>query len=515
MLNGFSIFGFNLLTNMQHILAIDLGTSHCKAVIVTKMGEVLNTWQVISPSISNEPGQHEQDADELFNRVIGLMKNAFESSAGSAISCVCFSAAMHGLMAVDAAGKPLTNLITWADTRSDVYAKQLLKQPIALKIYQHTGPPIHSMTPLCKLLWMKAERKEIFDRAYKFISLKEYIFFRLFNKYIIDCSIAAATGYFDIYTKTWNADALTILSIGAEKLSTPVEVTHAETALLPYYQSLFNIQQQVSFVTGASDGTLANLGCGAVTKDKLAITIGTSGAVRVVVPQPFERKLNTVFIYLLTEGMYVVGGPTNNGGNVLQWFVQQVLQRADVDKGFNEALMLAESIGPGAEGLIFLPYINGERAPVWDALAKGAFIGLTARHNQSHLARAVVESICYAVYDVFFSMENLKDDVQVIYASGGFTKSDFWVQLVADIFGKKVMVNDVADASAIGAAMIGMLAQGWIKDISEAQQMVKEGKAFLPDMDKHQQYQKVFAMYRSLYLTLKDSFAEMDVMNAK
>ena len=497
---------------MKHILAIDMGTSHCKAVVINLKGEVVNKWQVNSPVISDEPGQHEQDANVLFERIMGLIKKAFEEDKDTLISCVCFSAAMHGLMAVDASGKPLTNIITWADTRSDDYAAALLEKGIASKIYERTGPPIHSMTPLCKLLWLSAEKKEIFDKAYKFISLKEYIFYKLFNKYIIDYSVASATGLFDVYDKAWNKDALEVTGVSEERLSTPVEVTHAETSLLPEYKTMFALTRDVPFIVGASDGALANLGCGAIDKNKLALTIGTSGAVRVVADKPVVRSLNTTFNYLLTANHYVIGGPTNNGGNTLQWFVENIMND-NSREGFDKALKLAATIPVGADGLLFLPYIYGERAPIWNAKARGAFIGLTSRHNNRHMARAVVEAICLALYDVFSSMNTIKDDIDVVYASGGFTQSEFWLQMVADIFGKKVVVDDVADASAIGAAMIGMYSTGLIKDIAETKELLSIGKEYFPVESNHNKYRQIFPLYKSLYQSLKEGFTKISSLN--
>jgi len=497
---------------MKHILAIDMGTSHCKAVVINEKGEVINKWQVSSPVISDEPGQHEQDADVLFERITGLLKKAFDADANQQISCVCFSAAMHGLMAVDKNGKPLTRLITWADTRSDAYAADLLAKDIAQKIYQRTGPPIHSMTPLCKLLWMRAEHPEVFDKAYKFISLKEYVFFKLFGKYLIDYSIASATGLFDIYDCNWNKDALAVTGISGDRLSQPSDATHAEKELLPEWRSFFGLDREIPFILGASDGTLANLGCGAIKPHQLALTIGTSGAVRVVAGIPSERKLNTTFTYLLIKDFYVTGGPTNNGGNTLQWFVENILQDA-TGEGFDKALKLASTINAGADGLIFLPYIYGERAPVWNAKAKGAFIGLTSKHTHAHMARAVVEAIILALYDIFSSMQPLKDDITEIYASGGFTQSEFWLQVAADVFGKKVVVDDVADASAMGAAMIGMYSLGLINKVTDIEHLLSTGKTYMPVIEHHHQYKDVFILYKSLYNSLKTEFEKLHLFN--
>ena len=181
----------------MNTIAIDIGTTNCKAVVVNRKAKVLKTFQRATKPIEPRQGWNEQDAGEIFNATIQLLQQAIVFCGEENISCISFSAAMHSFLAVDKNGKPLMNMITWADLRSAKYAQQLEEKPVAKKIYETTGVPLHAMTPLCKLLWLKHEAKDIFNKAHKFISIKEYIFFRLFDKYVIDHSIAAATGLFD------------------------------------------------------------------------------------------------------------------------------------------------------------------------------------------------------------------------------------------------------------------------------------------------------------------------------
>ncbi|WP_207632687.1 gluconokinase [Foetidibacter luteolus] len=500
---------------MQHILALDLGTTHCKAVIINTRGDVIKKWQAPSPFISKEKGQHEQEAEAMLQAVTGLLQQAFTYDSDSLIGAVSFSAAMHGLMAVDANGSPLTNIITWADTRSAADAEMLLaNKDAALKIYSRTGPPIHSMTPLCKLLWLKRTQPALFGKAHKFIGLKEYIFFNLFGSYVIDYSIASATGLFDIYSRNWNPDALALTGITANQLSKPVDITHTETAMLPKYRQLFQLNRDVPFVVGSSDGCLANLGCGAIDSTKLALTIGTSGAIRLGTQQPYSQSFNSLFNYVLADNLFITGGPSNNGGNVLEWFIENMLNHKESPGSYNEVLQLAETAPAGAGGLLFLPYINGERAPVWDARARGVFAGLTSQHKQNHLARAVVEATCFALYDIFTSMGSLKDEVELVYASGGFIQSTFWVQVMADIFGKKIVVNDVADASAIGAAAVAMHATGLANNLTGALQLASEGTVYQPGEERHAFYRQLFTVYQRLYHNLKEEMKMLDTISA-
>ena len=494
----------------MNIIAIDIGTTNCKAVIINKHVKALRSFQSATKPLQPKPGWNEQNADEIFSAVLKLLKQSIGFCKAENIACIAFSAAMHSFLAVDKAGKPLMNMLTWADLRSAEYAHELKQKPIAKKLYETTGVPIHAMSPLCKLLWLKHEAKNVFNKAYKFISIKEYIFFKLFGKYIIDHSIAAATGLFDEKNLCWYDEALKIAGITMQHLSALLPAEHYETELLPSIKKTLKLTSPVPFVLGASDGAMANLGSGIINAVNAAITIGTSGAVRITSNKYLIDKKQRLFCYYISDGFYITGGAVNNGGIVLQWLVEKVFQEDFKDeKKLNRLLNAAFKIKPGAEGLIFLPYILGERAPVWDENAKGCFIGLTAMHTNLHFAKAVLEGICYSVVEVMQALEETSGPVKNIYLSGGIIKSEKWVQLLADISGKKIMVNEAADASALGAAFIGMKAIGSVKKINQAKIFLKNVKTTVPNAARHRAYKNYLKIYNSLYKKLKDSFGEL------
>jgi len=205
--------------------------------------------------------------------------------------------------------------------------------------------------------------------------------------------------------------------------------------------------------------------------------------------------------------MYLTGGAVNNGGNVLKWFAEKVLKEdLSSEAEFRSVLHDAMLTKPGAEGLIFLPYISGERSPVWDENARGVFMGLHSTHTRAHLTRAVIEGICFALFDVLNAVEETTGAVEEIYLSGGVVQSDEWAQLLANITGKKIMVNDAADASALGAAFIGMKAVDILNDLKDVGSFLQEIKAFASDAAHHEVYKKYFEVYRELYGKLKETF---------
>jgi gluconokinase len=503
---------------VKYFLGIDIGTTHTKAVIINHNGQLLFEAKKGYELLHPQTGYEEQDPVLIMDAVATVIKKALLSvPSGNEVVSISFSAAMHSLLPVDTTGKPIYNVIIWADTRSRKEAGEIANHPDADKIVQSTGIPIHPMSPLCKIVWFKKQLPDIFRKTCRFISIKEYVFFCLFGKYIVDYSVASATGLFNTKERKWDPAALKLAGIEEGKLSFPVSTLHSEKELLPEYAKLFNIQKEVPFVIGSSDGCLANLGSGAVQQGETALTIGTSGAVRMTVNADFKLLVKEqLFLYPLTDEVYVSGGAINNGGIVLKWLSEFFYD--DEQSGgdhYPELLSLSEQVTPGADGLFFLPYLLGERAPVWDANAKGVLVGLTMKHKKGHMVRAAMEGVAYTLTQLLIKLEKVYGPVNEIAVSGGFVQSPFWVQLISHITGKKINVTEMADASAMGAAYLGMFATGYIKDLAAVKQFVKITKVYEPDPSIHENYIQLFRFFNSLYPRLKDDFATLARLQEK
>lgn len=236
---------------------------------------------------------------------------------------------------------------------------------------------------------MKHEWQDVFQRTAKFADIKTYIFYHLFDTYIIDYSMASATGMFNLETLDWDVGALELLGISKEMLPELVPTTYAMKGMKERYATLMGLNEDTPFVIGASDGVLSNLGVNSVGKGEVAVTIGTSGAIRTVIDKPRTDYKGRIFCYVLTEDHYVIGGPINNGGVVLRWLRDELLasevetaKRLGVDP-YDVLTQIAKRVKPGADGLIFHPYLAGERAPLWNANARGSFFGLTLSHKKN------------------------------------------------------------------------------------------------------------------------------------
>ena len=492
---------------MEYVIGVDIGTTHCKCVAITPSGEVLLQVQASYPTIQHTQGQSEQEPDIILNRVLELLQKTISGLRQEhKLKAVAFSSAMHSIIPVDKSGIPLSNAFTWADTRSNANATELIEKGNQDVLYPRIGVPIHPMLPLCKIIWIRQSMPTIFSLAKKFISLKEYIFFKLFGRYIVDYSIACASGLLNINSLNWDEHALELAGIDGRRLSLPVSVFHSETKLNSEYRDLLGISD-VPFIVGGSDGCLANIGSGAVSAGEGAITIGTSGAVRIVANQSNLDPLHRLFNYVVEKDFFVCGGPVNNGGIVLKWFAENFLNRPFVSNAdFSWFIEEACQIQPGANGLIFLPYLLGERAPYWDSNLRGAFIGLDLIHRKEHMMRAVVEGVSFGLYSVLQAIESAYGEIKVLYASGGFTQSEKWLQILADILNKRIIVAGGTDASAVGAAIIGFCAIGSMKNIRQAKELAVNLSEFKPDSRNNEMYKQVFNVFQNAAPLLKDQF---------
>lgn len=488
---------------MSYILGIDIGTGSTKAVAVTEQADkVLLTEQVSYPTLQPWPHYSEQVPDQIWFAFVQCI-NQVISTLKEEPKAIGLSSAMHNTIPVDQNGTALMNMITWADGRSSDIATKIRCSADAKALYEATGTPIHAMSPLCKLVWLKENKPEIFNKAYKFISIKEYIWFKLFRVFEVDHSMASGEGLMDVRNLTWYEPALKLAGISADQLSTLVSTSHHRTNYGDEAKRLLPLSSTV-VVVGGGDGVLANLGSGAVTPGVAALTIGTSGAIRVARDKPCYNFESMTFNYRLDEKTFISGGPVNNGGAALKWLLKDVLEKdLSVADNYLEEIKPTSGIPAGSEGLIFLPYLMGERAPSWNSQASGVFFGMTIRHKQSHFVKAVIEGICMALFSVGRAVEEVSGEIEHIMASGGFVKSEEWLQILADIFNKKIYRQNTEDASAIGAALLALKKiNGWIdyKMFSGS-----EGKdVFVPIPENHHHYERVFQQFRRLYDKLKD-----------
>ncbi|WP_251459904.1 gluconokinase [Weizmannia agrestimuris] len=508
---------------MTYYLGVDIGTTTTKSVLFGEKGKVISMHHAGYPLYSPSPQVAEQNPDEIFRAVIDSMKTAIVKSDidPSEIKLVSFSSAMHSLIAVDKDGKPLTNCITWADARAAKWAKKIKDEWHGQDIYRRTGTPIHPMSPLSKITWLRHEEQELFKKTFKFIGIKEYIFYRFFGQYVIDYSLASATGLFNLHDLDWDKDALHVAGITADKLSKPVPTTFSLTGLAPEYAVETGIPQDTPFVVGASDGVLSNLGVNAIDPGVVAITIGTSGAIRTVTDKPVTDPKGRIFCYALTENHWVVGGPVNNGGMTFRW-VRDELAAAEVETAkrlgidpYEVLTKIAARVAPGSDGLIFHPYLAGERAPIWNADARGSFFGLGLHHKREHMVRAVLEGVIYNLYTVMLALQEMIGIPKKIQATGGFARSDLWRQMLADIFNQEVVVPESFESSCLGAIVLGMYALDEIDDFSVVSDWIGATHTHRPIPENTAVYEEILPIYIRISRLLEGEYTNISAFQRK
>jgi gluconokinase len=483
------------------VLGVDIGTTSAKAVAFDSSGGEHGNGEVEYPLEAPEPGQAVQDSELVVEATLEATRRAAESArdAGAAVVGLSFSSAMHSLVALDEHDRPLTGLVTWADIRAAGQAERLRAEHF--EVYRRTGTPLHPMAPLPKLVWFREQEPDVFAAARRWAGIKELVVARLTGQWAIDHSCASGTGLMALDELDWDGEALELAGVPADRLS-PLVATKTAFELS---ESLGPLEAGTPLVVGAGDGPLANLGVGAVHPGVAACSIGTSGALRLMVERPVVDPAGRVFCYALTESRWVTGGAINNGGVVLQW-AGEALAPDLGEHSEEELLALAAEVPAGSEGLVMLPYLLSERAPHWSAVPRGAYVGLTRDHGRGHLVRAAVEGVCQQLALVLASMREAGNEVSEIRATGGFARSELWRQLLTDALGMRVDFPRSHEGSAFGAALLGMEALGVIESFSVAADLLPIESASEPDPRAAEVYADLLPVFADLYDALGPAF---------
>ena len=489
-----------MVVNLKNLYCgIDIGTSSAKTVVFNDEFEPLFKESISYELINENKDWVALDPDEVYQAVFNSLINCYDNvkEEGYDLSFISFSSQLHSLIAVDENNNPLTNCITWADNRAGEFTDHIKKLYKEHDFYTKTGCPPHALYWPARIMWLKKHRKETFNNTAKIVSIKDYIFKKLTDQYVIDYSLASGTGLLNIHKKEWEQDILDILKINEDIL--PDLVDGKDTLeMKPEIQS--KLGKNIPLVVGSGDGPLANLGAGTISSRQLVVTIGTSGAARVFSDEPvLDKQGDSIWCYMLDEDVYLPGGAINNGGGiVLDWLENNIY--SDFPGNFyKEADKYIEEVPAGSRGLLILPFLTGERSPNWDPYAKGIMVGLSLSHDKKDIIKAAVEGITFRMYSVVKVLEKNLGKFDEVLVNGGFTNSEPWLQLMADIFGSKIVVPSDPEASALGAVFMGMVASNIVDDYTdiESDMNIKEIKE--PRQDIHQKYQEIYSLHEEIY----------------
>lgn len=482
------------------VVGLDLGTSSVKALATTPGGEELASGAIRYGIATPAPGRVEQDAAALCDAASAVLARvAAEARArGARVAAVGLSAAMHGLLAVDAAGTPLGPLVTWMDRRAEDVADRWRADGTAAALYAATGAPMHPMLPVAKLRHLAERDPGAFAAARRFVGLKELLVFRWTGAWRVDHGIASATGLFGLRTRDWDPAALACAGVGPDRLSTPAPPSTA-LPFLPDAARALGLEPETRLVLGSSDGALATIGVGAAGREA-ALTLGTSGAIRVLTDLPLLDPERRTFCYCADDARYVAGGPTSGAGAALDWLLALLVDELPQPERFARAAALAAEAPPGAAGVVVLPFLAGERAPWWNGALRGAIEGLDLAHDRRALLRGAFEGIVFGVRAVYEVLRALAGDAERLLLTGGLTAAPFVRALVADAFGIPAARSRREEAAALGAALVAAQALVLGGDASDAARAIGREPASIPDPSLRAAYEAAFAAYRDAVL---------------
>ncbi len=473
-------------------IGLDIGTTSAKAIAFANDATVLGVGSGPITTRHGPQGEAEQDPALVTAAALLALRTAAAAAAtqGYRVARIGISAAMHSIIPLDERDVPLMPAIIWMDNRAAATAEALWRTPAGQALYMRTGTPIHAMSPLAKILWLRTAEPAIFARTRRWVSLKEWVWRQLGGDWEIDASIASATGMYHLLTGQWDEEALQLAGITAAALSAIVP-TQATRSLGAAAQGLgIGLDAATRLTIGASDGTLANLGVGAIADNIAALTIGTSAALRVATPAPSTDRATRRFCYVLADQRYIVGAPSNSGGIVLEWLGQQLSASGDLT-----TLVAAAAERQGGE-ILFLPYLAGERAPLWDPHATATISGMRIHHTAADLMRAAVEGM---LMNVRWLRDALPAAPTHIVATGRVLEQPWIRQIVADLFQAPVAYDGNTDASVVGAARLADLAAGvrqWADIQPQADATITQPRGDSP-------YPAFYERFRALAMALR------------
>jgi len=495
------------MTTTNRVLAVDIGTSSVRAMVYDPTGNILARSQIGYSTTRPAPYFEEQDPDLVRSEVYRAITLCLEQPGAEPgkIGAIGFSSQMYGVIALDNDGRPLTQNILWSDGRAEPQAEGIKKSFGEHWLYPETGCPMNSIFPFAKLAWLREIKPDVFQAARRFVSIKEYVTFPLIGEWVVDYSMASATGMLDIRKHQWSTKALAHLGLGVERLSKPVTGIQRFALKPDSPLAACGLPADVAVFLCGGDGPLANLGSGASTVGSVNIDLGTSGAARCLASAPTVDDTASLWCFCLTDDLWAYGGIVTNVGNAYQWLGTKVIGAAgpSEEEAYDLMNRLASEVPPGAEGLYFLPYLRKARSPYWDGRLKGTLYGLTADHSLGHMARALLEAVTFDLRTIVEIMQKASDLASHVVLTGGLSRSPIIPQLLADVLNRELRVPEDGEGSVAGAAILALRGLGAIDGLAFTGGP-RAYKSYMPEPVKTKHYEQVFSGYARLVAALRE-----------
>ena len=495
---------------MKYILGVDLGTSSTKTVLFDQSGRQVCEATRAYPLYQPHNGWAEQDPEDWYRAGIETIREVMERSGVSPedVTGLGISGQMHGLVLLDEAGSVLRRSIIWMDQRTAAECEEITQRVGAKRLIDITCNPALTGFTACKILWVRRHEPELFARCRHILLPKDYLRYRLTGVFATEVSDASGMQLLDVPNRRWSQEVLDVLDIDEAMLPKVFESPDVTGYITAEAAKLTGLSTRTAVVGGAGDNAAAAVGTGVVRDGRAFTTIGTSGVVFAHTDRMALDAQGRVHTFCCAvPGAWHVMGVVQAAGLSLQW-----LRNNFYPDDAHYALINRDVAGTpiGADRLIYLPYLMGERTPHLDADCRGSFVGLTARHTRKEMARAVMEGVTCALNDCMNVLRGMGVSPAQMVACGGGAKSPLWRQMLADMYGCPVCTAAKENSAALGAAILAAVGTGLYPSVPEAcDAILSYGEPLAPDAARTEAYGRVYRVYTMLYPALKDVFREL------
>ena len=494
-----------------YILAHDLGTTGNKATLFDTAGNAIATAFKAYETAYPRPNWAEQDPADWWRAVRDSTRELLSarSVAPGDIAVVSFSGMMNGALAVDAAGEPLRSAIIWADQRATAEAAFLAERCGFAEVYRRTGHRAGASYTAAKVLWIQRHQPELYAHAHQFLQAKDYAAYKLSGVFATDYSDASGTNLFDLERRDWAVDIIEAVGLDAQKLPPAYPSSTVIGKVPPQAADETGLLAGTPVVIGGGDGACATVGAGSVSPGEAYNYIGSSSWIAVTSEQPlYDPWMRTFTFAHLDPKLYFPTGTMQCAGGSFDWLER--LLRGDGDAPLYEELSAAAAgVEPGARGLLFLPYLIGERSPHWNPLARGAFVGLTMSHGRAEVARAVLEGVALNLKMILDAFLEQGAEIQAMRLIGGGARSALWRQILADVYGLPILRPALlAEATSLGAAIAGGVGVGLFPDFSVTHEIVQVEEGERPQPAAQARYAELYPLFQETYRALEPIYAQ-------
>ena len=494
-----------------YLIGIDIGTSACKVAIFERSGSVVAAASGDYPVYYPEEGWAEQNPEEWWDAVCRAVRKVIVNSGIQAeqIAGIGIDGQSWSAIAVDKAGNVLTNTPIWMDTRAQSICDRLNQEIGADNIFQVVGNSLQPSYTTAKILWYKENLPEIYGKIYKILQSNSYIAYKLTGAMTQDISQGYGLHCFDMRTGQWDDRMCERLGIPREFLPEICASDQVVGTVTGKAAEESGLAEGTPVVAGGLDAACGTLGAGVIHPGETQEQGGQAGGMSICIDE-YKADPRLILGYHVVPGQWLLQGGTTGGGGVMRWFehefadYERVMAKDKGESSLDQLNEIAEKVAPGSDGVVFLPYMSGERSPIWNPHAKGVFYGLDFAKTKGHMVRACMEGVALSLKHNLDVAEEAGAEVEVLRAMGGSANSILWTQIKSDITGKEVVVPSSDTATTLGAAILAGIGVGMYRDYDEAISLtVKETRRHKPDLSNREVYDKTYETYLNLYKSLE------------